>query len=215
MMLLAAQGNPQDLTGLVGWVIDVVSAFGPLGVGAMLVLETVFPPIPSEVVLPLSGYLASRGEMSFVLVLISSSLGALVGGWILYGLGRALGASRIDTLLRQIPLMEQRDLDSARDWFARHGTAAIFFGRFIPGVRSLISLPAGTEGMSLMRFSLYTLAGSGIWNLALVTAGYLLGRQWRSMEQYSSYLNAAVYVALALVVVQFAWQRRDRIGSTP
>lgn len=213
MQLLAAQGSPQELTGLVGWVVDVVSAFGPLGVGALLVLETVFPPIPSEIVLPLAGYLASRGQMSFALALLSSSLGALVGGLVLYGLGRVLGAARLDTFLRQIPLMEQPDLDRARGWFERHGTAAIFFGRFVPAVRSLISLPAGTERMSVLRFSVYTLAGSAVWNLGLLSAGYLLGRQWRSMEQYSSYLNAAVYVALAVVLVQFAWQRRDRIGS--
>ena len=115
-------------------------------------------------------------------------------------------------LLSRLPLVDDNDLERGRDWFERHGTASIFFGRFVPGVRSLVSIPAGVERMPFWRFLAFTTAGTLGWNLALVTLGYVLGSQWTTVAEYSDYINYAVYAALALLVVHFVWRRRDRIG---
>jgi membrane protein DedA with SNARE-associated domain len=124
--------QPQQLTGILGWAESVINAFGEWGVGFLVLLETVFPPIPSEVVLPLAGYLTQQGEISLPLVLITATLGAYLGALGLYGLGAALGLERAIRGLSKIPLLDKEDLERAADWFSRHGKSSIFFGRLIP-----------------------------------------------------------------------------------
>jgi len=204
---LAAAGSQTELTGLAGWVVSVIEALGPVGVGLLVALENLFPPIPSEVVLPVAGYVASQGGMSLVWAIVAATIGALVGAWALYGLGAWVGRERIRRWLERIPLMEVEDLDSAEGWFERHGGAAVLVGRCVPVVRSLISVPAGVERMNFARFTLYTLIGSALWNGGLVWAGNLLGSQWHDIGRYSDWLNAAVYVVIGVVLVRFVWTR--------
>ena len=165
---------PSRLTGLLGWAERVMTTLGEWGVGALVLLETVFPPLPSEVVLPLAGFLTSQGEMHLALVIATSTLGAYLGALGLYGLGAGLGHDRSIRLLAKLPLVDREDFERADSWFGRHGRPSIFFGRLIPGVRSLISLPAGAQRMSLVTFTVFTVAGSGLWN------GILIGPGWPS-----------------------------------
>jgi len=190
-----------ELTGILGWAESVLTALGAWGVGLLVALETVFPPIPSEVILPLAGYLAGQGQLSLPLVLVTATLGSYAGALALYGLGAAIGLERSITGLSKLPLMDRDDIDKAAKWFDRHGRASIFFGRLIPGVRSLISLPAGASGMNLGVFSLFTILGSGVWNGLLIGFGAFLGTQHHLVERYSSYINYALWAALLAFVV--------------
>jgi membrane protein DedA with SNARE-associated domain len=213
--LLAAQGGQSGLTGLAGLITDIIAALGPIGVGGLVALETLFPPIPSELILPLSGYLASRGRMSLATVLLGATLGSLVGALALYWAGAALGQKRLRRLAERIPLVEVGDLERAEQWFDRHGGLAVLIGRVVPVVRSLVSVPAGVERMPLWRFILYTAIGSGIYNLVLIGLGFVLGSRWRTVEQYSNYLNYAIYAAILLAIGMFALKRARRRRAGP
>lgn len=210
---LLAQSGGSDLTGLAGWVADVVAATGSVGIGLLVLIETVFPPIPSEVVLPLGGYLGSQGNLSIVGAVVASTAGALAGALVLYGAGARLGHRRVDAVLGRLPLVELDDLDRAHSWFQRYGGPAVFFGRMIPGVRSFISIPAGVERMSMWRFVVYTTVGSLVWNVGLIGLGWLLGSQWQNIGEYSDYLNYALIGAILVVVGRFVWRRRGRLRS--
>jgi len=212
-VLVAAQGGQSELTGLAGLVTDIIAALGPIGVGVLVALETLFPPIPSELILPLSGYLASRGRMSLAMVIIGATVGSLVGALALYWAGAALGQKRLRRLAERMPLVEVGDLERAEGWFDRHGGLAVLIGRVVPVVRSLVSVPAGVEHMPLWRFVLYTIVGSGVYNLVLVGLGYVLGSRWKTVEQYSNYLNYAIYAAIAIAVGLFVVKRLRRRGA--
>ncbi|MBL8928850.1 MAG: DedA family protein [Kineosporiaceae bacterium] len=208
-----------DMGGLSGTVLDVVERLGALGVGLLTVAETVFPPLPSEVILPVAGYLAERGRLSLVAVLVAATAGAVVGAWLLFLAGARLGRERSSQLLSRLPLIDREDVERAMDWFDRHGPWAVLLGRLVPGVRSLISLPAGASAMSFSRFTVLTAVGSLLWNAALVGAGYALGTQWQTVERYSGVIDAAVYTLLgvgaALLIARRVRGRRRVRSSTP
>jgi membrane protein DedA with SNARE-associated domain len=212
--MIQTAGNSSELGGLAGFALTLMQGIGEWGVGLFTLLETVFPPIPSEVILPLAGFLAQRGELNLVLVIITSTLGAYIGALLLYWLGAKLGMQRAISWLAKLPLVDKEDFEKAASWFSRHGKSAIFFGRFIPGVRSLISLPAGAERMHLLTFSLYTIAGSALWNGLLIGLGAALGTQYEIINKYSDYLNYAVYAAIAGVVAWLVVRRIRRHRAT-
>ncbi len=205
--------HPLELTGILGWAERVMTALGEWGVGLLILLETVFPPLPSEVILPLAGFLTSQGQISLPLVLVTSTLGAYLGALLLYLLGARLGHERAVRMLSKLPLVEAADFERAGGWFTRHGRSSIFFGRLIPGVRSLISLPAGAHRMNLAVFTVFTLGGSGVWNSILILAGAALGGQYAMVKRYSQALNYLVYAAIALLVAGLV-VRRVRRGRT-
>jgi membrane protein DedA with SNARE-associated domain len=198
--LSSAASAVGDLHGIVGIAARLLDALGEVGVGLLTFAETVFPPIPSEVILPLSGFLAQQGAMSFVLVLVAATLGAYLGAVLLYWLGRRVGEERTIRGLAKLPLVDRRDFERAAGWLHRHGKSAVFFGRLLPGVRSLISLPAGSTRMHFGVFSVLTIAGSAIWNGLLVGLGALLGTQYTLIDRYSSVLDIAIWGALAAVL---------------
>ena len=209
-MAADAGGSTANLTGLVGVAARAIEQLGEWGVGAFTLAETVVPPIPSEVILPLAGYLAKQGALNLVLVFVASTLGAYVGALFLYWLGAKLGLERSIRGLSKLPLVDREDFEHAAGWFRRHGRSSIFFGRLLPDIRSLISLPAGASRMPMASFSLFTLAGSGLWNGALIGLGYLLGTQYQLIEQYSKFLNYAVYAALGVAVIALVVRRFKR-----
>lgn len=192
-------------------ITGIVSSLGVVGVGLLALLENVFPPIPSELVMPLAGFVASRGEMSLVGAIVAGSLGALLGavGW--YEVGRRVGRQRLHRWLdrhgRWLAL-EGEDVQRASDWFERHGAAAVFFGRLIPGVRTFISVPAGFAGMPRAKFLLYSAAGTVAWTAALVMAGRLLGAQYRRVEQFVEPATWVVIAAIVLFPIVRAIRRR-------
>ena len=189
-----------ELTGILGWAETVITALGEWGVGLLVLLETVFPPVPSEVILPLAGFLTGQGSLSLPLVILAATAGAYLGALVLYALGARLGLERSIRTLAKLPLVDREDFERASDWFTRHGRSSIFVGRLIPGVRSLISLPAGAARMPLVTFSLFTVAGSGVWNSLLVGMGAALGTQYALVERYSHVLDYVVYAALAALL---------------
>ncbi|SHN48109.1 DedA family protein [Cryptosporangium aurantiacum] len=199
-----------DEGGLSGWAVELMETLGGPGAGVAIAAENLFPPIPSEVILPLAGFAASRGELSLASALIWTTIGSLVGALALYGLGAAFGRDRLRAVVDRLPLVKLADVDRAEAWFARHGAKAVFFGRMIPIFRSLISIPAGVERMPLSRFLLYTTAGSAIWNTVFVLAGYQLGEQWWRVEEYAGWFQYAVIATVALAVVWFAVRRLRR-----
>lgn len=201
---------PLELTGILGWAERVINALGEWGVGVLVLLETVFPPLPSEVILPLAGFLSASGPISLPLVVLTATAGAYLGALLLYGLGATFGLERSISGLSRLPLVDRDDFERSAAWFGRHGPSAIFFGRLIPGVRSLISLPAGASRMPLGAFSLCTLAGSLLWNGLLIGLGAALGSQYALVERYSRFLNYAVYAVLAVFVGWLVLRARRR-----
>ena len=192
--------RPLELTGLLGWAERVMNALGEWGVGALVLL---------------AGFVTSQGGMNLGLVIATSTLGAYLGALGLYGLGAALGQDRSIRLLAKLPLVDREDFERADSWFSRHGKGSIFFGRLIPGVRSLISLPAGAQRMNLVTFSIFTVAGSGMWNAILIGAGVALGTQYALVDRYSRYVNYALYAVIAGLLVALVVRRVRRARERP
>lgn len=204
----------EDLDGVAGWAVDLMETLGGPGAGLAIALENLFPPLPSEVILPLAGFTASQGTFSLAGALFWTTLGSVVGALALFFLGRVLGRDRLRRIWGRLPLTDLNDLDRTEAWFARHGRKAVFFGRMVPIFRSLISIPAGVEGMPLLTFTLLTAAGSLIWNTIFVLAGYWLGEQWHRVEPYADTFQ---YVVIGVVLVLVCWwlvQRARRIRTS-
>ncbi len=203
---VAEQGHTGGLTGLV---LDIVEAGGAWGVGAMSFAEVVFPPIPSEIVLPLAGYQVTQGRLGVVGVMAATVVGSVLGSVLLYCIARTIGLDRAARIASKVPLMDAADVYRSGEWFHRHQAAAVFTGRFVPGIRSLVSLPAGAAKMNVLAFTALTTAGSGLWNCFLVGLGMALGTQYRVVETYGRYLDYAFYAAF-LALVTWAVVRRVR-----
>lgn len=199
------------------WLITLIEKFGYAAIFLLITLENVFPPIPSEVILTFSGFLTTRTDLQWGLAILAATVGSILGAVILYVIGRQLPPERLSQWLahpwaRRLGFKPQ-DVDKAQQWFERYGTAAIFYGRCIPIVRSLVSLPAGMARTSWPRFLIYTAAGSFIWNSVLISLGQMLGQSWEQaavwIETYS-----LVVVLLGLVVVLIVawrwWRRRSK-----
>lgn len=182
------------------WVVALMRAIGAPGVGVATALETVFPPVPSEVVLPLAGFTASQGHYGYGAAVAWATAGSVAGALLLYYAGLAWGLERLYALADRLPLVGHDDVERAVEWFERHGRTAVFVGRFVPGVRSLISIPAGVHRMPLVPFTAWTTLGSLIWNAALIGAGYELGAQWHVVERWVGDVANGVYVVLGVAV---------------
>ncbi|MCP2339526.1 DedA family protein [Actinomadura rupiterrae] len=200
--VVAAAGGG-DAGGVTGWATDLMERLGAPGAGIAIALENLFPPLPSEVILPLAGFTAARGEMSLIAALIWTTLGSVVGALALYGIGGAIGRDRVRAVAAWLPLVKLDDLDRTEAWFARHGAKAVFFGRMIPIFRSLISVPAGVERMPLGPFLLLTTLGSALWNTVFVLAGYWLGDNWHVVEDSVGVYSKAVLAVVVLAMVVF------------
>lgn len=198
------------LTGVTGALARFINAIGEPGVAVATILETVVPPIPSEVVLPLAGFIAAQGGMNVVVAAVAATIGSLVGALALYWLGRAFGQDRAIRWMAHIPLVDREELEAAAAWFHRHGSISVFIGRLVPGVRSLVSIPAGAVHMGLVRFSLLTVAGSLLWNSLLVGAGYLLGTQFGRVAEYAEYIDYVVIGVFAILLLLFVRSRIRR-----
>jgi membrane protein DedA with SNARE-associated domain len=188
---------------MVDWVVSLMAALGAPGAGIAIALENLFPPLPSEVILPLAGFTASRGEMNLISVLLWTTAGSVVGALALYWIGALLGRERTLAIAAKLPLVKVSDIEKTEAWFLKHGKATVFFGRMIPIFRSMISVPAGVERMNMVTFLLLTTAGSAIWNTIFVMAGYLLGEQWELVEAYAGIGSKVVLGLVALAVVVF------------
>lgn len=198
------------LAWLATFATDVIEMFGYPGVALLIFMENVFPPIPSEAILPLAGFLTGQGRMWLPAVIIAATLGAVAGALVLYVLGAWFGDHRIRWLVvhygKWLALTEA-DLDTANGWFDRHGGKAVMVCRLVPIVRSVISIPAGLRRMNLPLFMLYTAIGSGLWNTLLVVAGWWLGENWEQVGGYVDYLEYPVIIAAVAAVAWYVWKR--------
>jgi membrane protein DedA with SNARE-associated domain len=204
-----------EADGLTGWVTDVIDRVGEVGVGALIALENVFPPIPSEAILPFAGFSAAEGDINAVLAWVAATIGALLGAYVLYGVGAVIGTERLHVLAgkRWFFLFGEADLARGERFFERHGQRIVFFGRFVPLVRSIVSVPAGAERMPLPRFTVLTAVGAGIWNAVFIAIGYQLGERWDRVEGWLEPIGYAVVALLALALVWLA-VRKLRGGAT-
>lgn len=198
------------LDDLTNGVADIVDALGYVGVALLVALENVFPPIPSEVVLPLAGFVAGRGDASLGGMILAATIGSVVGAWILYGVSAAVGPARLHAFVvrhgRWFRLKES-DLVRAEQWFDRRSNAAVLIGRCVPLIRSLVSIPAGFRRMPFVRFTVYTAVGSLAWNATLITAGAILGERWERVGDVVGLLQGAVVIAIVGLVGLVVWKQ--------
>jgi membrane protein DedA with SNARE-associated domain len=203
-------GSTEDLSGVAAWAVSLMESLGAPGAGVAVALENLFPPLPSELILPLAGFTASQGDFGLVSAIVWTTTGSLLGALALYAIGATLGLERTRRLVGRIPLMTVDDVDRSKAWFDRHGRKAVFFGRFVPLFRSMISVPAGIDRMPVATFALLTATGSLVWNTAFILAGYALGENWELVGQYAGYVSNAVVLAVVAVLAWFVVVRVRR-----
>lgn len=188
-------------------IIDVMNQFGYLGILFLITIENVFPPIPSEVILPFGGFMTTYSNMSILGVVIVSTLGSYLGAIILYLVGFFLNADKLEKLLSgkigKILHFKSGDVKKAEVWFNKKGKSTVFFCRFIPIVRSLISIPAGMAKMEFINFSILTILGSLVWNTALVSFGAAAGNSWEVVGKYISEYSHIVLIVLVVMIITF------------
>ncbi|MEU9984640.1 DedA family protein [Streptomyces sp. NPDC050856] len=189
------------------WINSLMDTLGAPGAGIAIALENLFPPLPSEVILPLAGFASATGRINLIAALLWTTAGSVVGALALYGVGALLGRERTVAIAAKLPLVKTADIERTEAWFERHGTKAVFFGRMVPVFRSLISVPAGVERMPLPVFLALTTAGSALWNTAFVLAGYALGDNWEQVSRYVSTYSKVVLVVAVGAVLAFVGVR--------
>ena len=208
---------------LANWVQDVINQFGYLGVALLVVIENVFPPIPSEIVLPFAGFVAQQGasavntsadaaqsDTTVVGMMIAATVGSVVGALILYFVSAAIGPERLRQFVERFGKwfgVKSSDLVRAEEWFDRRSSAAVLVGRCVPLIRSIVSIPAGFRRMKLTSFVVLTAIGSAVWNIALIGAGAVLGDQWERVGEYVGVFQWLVIAAVLLLLVRFVVSR--------
>lgn len=189
-----------------GWIFDIIEQGGYWGVAFLMLLETVFPPIPSEVIMPLAGVVAARGEMALWLVILAGTLGAMAGNLVWYAAARAIGYERFHPLVRRYGrwlTLDWNEVEKGHALFDRYGAGIVFAGRMLPTVRSLVSIPAGLLRMRFVPFLVWSTIGSAGWTAALTIAGYLLGRQFGRIEEV---LGPLSLVVIGLILAWYVWR---------
>ena len=200
------------LTDLVRWVIDVVHSLGYVGVFVLILAGSVYLPVPTELTLPLFGFLIGNGRLSFVPVLLTAIAARVCAALVMYAVGFRLREARLRRVIKHFErskLLFVSDFERASAVFERHGGKAILVGHLIPGVGALVSVPAGLKHMPVRwRFLGYTILGCSIWNASLIGLGWALGGRWRIVEVFTSFVGAAVLIVLISATVWFFWRRR-------
>ena len=182
------------------WVRNTVSTGGYPALAGLILAENLFPPIPSELILPLAGFYVGQGEMTFILAVLAATIGSLAGALLLYAIAR-FGGRKLVLRFGKVLRVKEQDLDKADDWFDRHGAPIVLFGRLVPGARSLVSIPAGLSEMPVAKFIALTALGSTAWNCALIGAGWALGEHYEQVGGIVGPIGTAVVAVCALAVL--------------
>jgi len=186
---------------MLDWITNTIAALNYWGIALLMLLENILPPIPSEVIMPLAGFTVTQGKLNFVWVVIAGTIGSILGALPWYYIGRRMGEKRlrrwIDRHGKWLTLSGE-DIDKSKQWFNKYGGAVVLFGRLIPGIRTLISVPAGFEEMPWLKFLLYSLVGTVVWNVLLTYAGFLLGRNFQMIEKILGPVSGIVLIGLLL-----------------
>ncbi|WP_153462873.1 DedA family protein [Sediminibacillus terrae] len=202
------------------WLIDIVDKFGYMGIMFLIACENIFPPIPSEVILSFGGFLTTTSDLTKTGVVLSATAGSVLGAIVLYIIGLQLDVSRLEKIVNRwghLLRLKTSDLHKADSWFDKYGPWTVFFCRFVPLVRSLISIPAGMSNMNVTVFLLLTTAGTLIWNVLLVYVGASIGASWQeiahSMEAYARVVYLVLIVLVILLAILFFRKRRRSHGK--
>lgn len=198
------------------FILHIIEQFGYLGVFFLILLENVFPPIPSEVILLFSGFFSSYTSLSVFYMILASTLGSFLGAIILYYIGKIFNKERLKKIvngrLGKILFLKENDIDKADEWFDNKGNKSVFFCRFVPIVRSLISIPAGMSEMPMVKFIIYTICGSMIWNTVLICLGYKLGDNWEYvltiLDKYQMLVIVILVIIFGYVIIKFYRKKR-------
>ncbi|WP_458120467.1 DedA family protein [Paenibacillus sp. Z6-24] len=201
------------------WITSFMEEYGYLGIALIIALENVFPPIPSEIVLPFGGFMTTNSSLSVIGVIIAATIGSVVGAIILYGVGRALDVERLEKIIDRwghILRIKKEDVHRADAWFDKYGYWTVLFCRMVPLVRSLISIPAGMSNMRFGMFLLFTTIGTVIWNTILVTVGAALGENWHSITNFMDIYSNIAYTIIAVAGIGFIiwFVRRSKKASS-
>jgi membrane protein DedA with SNARE-associated domain len=198
------------------WITSTMNSLGYLGIGLLMFLENLFPPIPSELIMPLAGFTVSKGILSFVPVVLAGTIGTILGAFPWYYLGKVLGEDRIKAWIdrhgRWIGI-SAKEIDKSKRWFYRHGNIAVLIGRLVPGIRTLISLPAGFSNMPMPQFLIYSTIGTVAWVTLLTSAGYILGDNYKLVEDYIAPISKLVLLGLIItfsVWIVHLWRTKKR-----
>jgi membrane protein DedA with SNARE-associated domain len=184
-----------------------------MGIALLMFLENLFPPIPSELIMPLAGFTIAKGDMEFVPAILAGVIGTVLGAFPWYYLGKLVSEERLEHLADKYGkwiTVTSKDIGKANKWFNRHGIKAVFFGRLVPGVRTLISLPAGINNMSLVPFILYSTIGTTLWVVFLTATGYLLGNNYQLVEEYLGPISKIVLLSLIIWFIIWIVRKRNR-----
>ena len=197
-------------SGITDTISDIIDALGYLGVAGLVAFENLFPPIPSEVVLPLAGFVAGNGDASLTGMIIAATVGSVVGAWILYAISALIGPERLHAIVERFGRflgVKSKDLARAEAWFDRRADAAVLVGRCVPLIRSIVSVPAGFRRMPFVRFTVLTAIGSLVWNIALISAGAILGDRWERVGDVVGLLQGAVIIVIIGLFGLFVWSK--------
>lgn len=198
------------------WITSVIEGFSYAGVAFLMFLENVFPPIPSELIMPLAGFVSTQGKLSFIGIAIAGTAGSVLGALPLYALGRLAKEDRLRGWLENRGHwigVSPDDLTKAQDWFSRHGGKTVLLCRVVPGVRSFISIPAGIARMNLGIFLVYTTIGSAVWATALAYAGRMLGQQYEQVETFIGPISMVILGGIALMLIVRGIRQRRRMHA--
>lgn len=206
------------LNELAQWTIDIVEKGGYLGLGALVAIENILPPIPSEIVLPMAGFLTGQGRLIFVIAVAAATIGSVLGALVLYALGRRMGEARTRSFMAKHGkwlLISECDYDKATRGFEKHRDKAVFFGRFAPGIRSFISIPAGINSMPLTKFIAFTAAGSTVYNSVLIGLGWMLGRNWEKVSKFTGVIETVLWVLLGVAIGYWIYRKKFQQRGQP
>lgn len=199
------------------WIINTMESLGYWGIGLLMFAENLFPPIPSELIMPLAGFTASQGKMNFTLAVLAGVVGTILGAIPWYYAGKLVGEPRLKHLADKYGkwiTVSGEDIDKAQRWFNRYGNKAVLFGRLVPGIRTLISLPAGISDMPIVPFLIYSTLGTTIWVMFLTFLGFTLGNNYELVDEYMGPLSKIVLgiilVAFVVWVVKRQQQKRKQ-----
>ena len=196
------------------WIQDIMEQFGYLGVFLLIMVENLFPPIPSEIILTFGGFMTTSTNLTIWGVILASTLGSMIGAIILYGIGLLLDVERLEKIVDRwghILRLTRDDIHKADKWFDKYGIWTVFFCRFVPLIRSLISLPAGMSNMNFGLFLFFTTIGSLIWNTVLIYLGAAVGSQWEVIVHYMDIYSNIAYALMAIAIIVFIfWFTKKR-----
>ncbi|MGD7023457.1 DedA family protein [Rossellomorea vietnamensis] len=188
------------------WLMEIINNFGYGGIFLLIALENIFPPVPSEVILTFGGFVTTTSDLTITGVVIASTLGSVIGAVVLYGLGLQLDVERMEKIVDKwghILRLTKKDIHRADAWFDKYGYWSVFFCRFVPLIRSLISIPAGMSNMKFVPFLIFTTAGTFIWNIVLVNLGAKVGASWEQIVHYMDIYSNIVYAVIAVLGIAF------------